>query len=219
MPDETKVEEKTTTLDDVLGAVTGVGKRVDALSNKVDSIDRRVTSLEKQPMLKTRVVHQERPAGTNGTGKVVQAQPAAKAAPKVVRREDPAAAGEDEAIKAGTWEKVVKTSQCYKIGITKTRARDAWKIKMYLRGQRRPATLVGFDGTQELIDFMQEVWPPISEGYFVEDKFAEEDTGKSDPPEFQYDDGVHFLVDWFRTAPNFRGHTYINVEGVYPLTE
>jgi hypothetical protein len=204
-----------TTLDDVLGAVKGVGQRVDKLTGKVDAIDKRVTVLEAQPQLKTRIVQQQ----GNGHGQAVQAAPVVAPAPQVVyvpaRPQDE---GEDEAIQAGIWEKVIKTSRCYKIGVTKTRNRDSWKLKLYMRGQRRPATLIGWDGTAELVEYMKEVWPEVSDETFDEGTFAAQDKGKDIPVEFQYD-GVHFLVDWFRTAPNWRGHTFINVEGVYPLAD
>lgn len=194
------------TLGDVLGAVKDVGGRVTALTNKVDSVERRVTALEKAPAMKPRVVQQQ-PAPTNGrqAPEVVYAQPQAQDE------------GEDEAIQAGNWEKVIRTSRCYKLGVTKTRIRDSWKLKLYMRGQRRPATVIGWDGTANLIEFMREVWPEISEDHFDEETFKEADEGKDIPVEFQFDN-VHFLVDWFRTAPNYRGHTFINVEGVYPLS-
>lgn len=200
---------KTTTLEDVLGFMQGMDRKLDNLTVRVEALDKRVTVLEAKPELKTRIVQQ----GGNGQG------PVARPAPKVVQRDpSPQDEGEDEAIQSGTWEKVIKTSRCYMVGVSKTLDRKHWKLKMYMRGYRRPATMVGFDGEAPLVEFMKEVWPEISLDTFDEQTFVDADQGKEVPPEFQYD-GMHFLVDWFRTAPNWRGHTFINVEGVYPLGE
>jgi hypothetical protein len=213
----TATKNKATSLDDVLGAVNGVGQRVDALSNKVDSIDRRVSSLEKQPALKTRVVHQP-----SGNGRV-------QSPPEVIKPVTPVQddEGEDEAIAAGTWEKSVKTSRCYRIDVTKVRSPQfayAWKLLLRLRGQRRPAVIIGWNGTDELIEMMREAWPAVNEDIFdealFEEKWAErrQADAMAPPPIVHSDDNVLFEVDWFRTAPNHRGHTFINVEGVYPVS-
>jgi hypothetical protein len=221
-----RTEAPEATLDDVLGAVQGVGKRVDALDNKVSSIDRRVTSLEKSPGLKTRIVHQVQ--GANGTAKAVQAEPPTARTPvrppADVRHDDE---GEDEAIASGNWEKVVKRSRCYRIDVTKVRSpqfADCWKLLLRMRGQRRPAVICGFDGTQELIEMMREVWPSVNEDIFDEALFEERwaERRQADPKApmpIVYSEDVLFEVDWFRTAPNYRGHTFINVEGLYPIIE
>lgn len=211
---------KVATLDEVLGAVKGVGRKVDGLARRVDVLDKRVTVLEAKPDLKTRVVQQTltpnpSPNGRGGTSPQVTSP----------QQEDE---GEEEALLSGTWEKVVKTSRCYRIDVTKVRSPQfayAWKLLLRLRGQRRPATIIGFNGTDELIDLMREVWPTVNEDIFDEAQFEEAWTErrKSDAmvpmPIIYSEENVHFLVDWFRTAPNYRGHTFINVEGVYPLED
>ena len=222
-PETTKT---TTSLDEVLGAVQGVGKRVDAMGNKLDSIDRRVTALEKAPSLKTRIVQQTQ--GNNGsTAQAIQAapQPTARTPvrpPADVRHDDE---GEDEAIAAGNWEKVVKRSRCYRIDVTKVRSpqfADCWKLLLRMRGQRRPAVIVGFEGTQELIEMMREVWPSVNEDIFDEAVFDERwaERRQADPKALMpiiYSEDALFEVDWFRTAPNWRGHTFINVESLFPI--
>lgn len=205
------------TLDDVLGAVNGVGQRVDALDNKVSSIDRRVMALERAPALKTRIVHQQ---GSNGNGQV-QPQPVQQAPVEVSDEEL-----EEEAIRSGIWEKVVHKSRCYRIDVSKVRSpqyADCWKLILRLRGERRPATLCSFDGLNQMIEMMREVWPAINEDIFDEALFEERwaEQRKVDPrapmPIIHSDDNVLFEVEWFKTAPNYRGHTFINVERVYPI--
>lgn len=207
--------KETTSLTDVLGAVNGVGRKVDGLAKRVDVIDQRVKVLEAKPDLKTRVVHQ------SGNGRVAPA-------PEVTRPVTPVQddEGEDEAIAAGTWEKSVKTSRCYRIDVTKVRSPQfayAWKLLLRLRGQRRPAVVIGWNGTDELIEMMREVWPTVNEDIFDEALFEEKwaERRQADamaPPPIVHSDDVLFEVDWFRTAPDYRGHTFINVEGVYPVS-
>lgn len=202
---------KTATLDDIMGAVRGVGRKVDTLTTRVDVLDQRVTSLETTPSLKTRIVHQAR----NGGGQVTQ--------PEVSDEEL-----EEEAIMSGGWEKVVKKARCYRIDVTKVRSpqfADCWKLIFRLRGERRPATLIGFDGLNELIEMVRDVWPQVNEDIFDEALFEEKWAArrKTDPkaplPIIYSEENVLFEVECFQTAPNYRGHTYINVERLYPLDD
>jgi hypothetical protein len=204
----TKQANKQATMDDVLAAVSGVGQKVDHLAGKVDALDKRVTVLEQKPALKPRVVHQVQKNGS-------APQPAAKPVPQPAVRQDDDD-GEDEAIRSGTWEKVIKQKPCNRVSITKTRNRDAWKLLLHMPGLRRPATFIGWDGHQEIVDFFSEVMPWLNDDYFDQAEWEAMDGGSGTPPVFHQQE-VNFLVDWFKTAPNGRGHTFVNVEAVYPV--
>lgn len=201
---------KEVTLADVMGAVRGVGDQVQVIRVKVDKLESRVDKLEQQgPQLKTRIVRSyESPA---------QPAPARPAPPQPAVRPDDDD-GEDEAIRNGVWEKVIKTKPCNKVSLTKTRKRDAWKLLLHMPGLRRPATFIAWDGPEQAIDFFCEVVPWLSLDYFDEDGWQAQDNGQGTAPIF-HQESVNFLVDWFKTAPNERGHTFVNVEAVYPLAE
>ncbi|MEM7034640.1 MAG: hypothetical protein AAF629_34180, partial [Chloroflexota bacterium] len=165
----------------------------------------RVTKLEDQgPILKTRI-----------SDSYITTKP--PAAPKPQRRIDDDT-GEDEAIAGGKWAKVVKTKPCNRLSITKTRKRDAWKVLLYMPGLRRPATFIGWDGADQIVDFFGEVAPWLTMDHFDETAWTEVDDGQGSAKILHSED-VNFLVDWFKTSPNTMGQTFVNIEAVYPLDE
>lgn len=213
---------KTNVNDRILEAIGQVGQKLDGLAAKVDGIDRRVTALEQPVTLKPRVV------ASNGNGHAL-ARPVSQPSPAPARGEATQGGatvrhrpddddGEDEAIRGGAWEKVVKTKPCNRISITKTRKRDAWKILLHMPGLRRPATFIAWDGPQDAVEFFAEVLPWLSLDYFDEDGWTAQDSGQGTAPIF-FQQEVNFLADWFKTAPNERGHTFVNVEAIYPIYE
>jgi hypothetical protein len=198
------------TLADVMGAVQGVGQEVKHIRVKVDKLEGRVDKLEAAgPVLKTRIVNsytKDEPA------KTLTARPA-----QLPRRDDDQ--GEDEAIAGGKWIKELKTKTCNKIGLTKTSKRDAWKLLLYMPGLRRPATFIAWDGVSDLLDFFAEVLPGLSMDHFDEEAWREVDNGgdRKTPILSWIEDFDPFVVEWFKTAPNGQGHTFINIEAVYPV--
>jgi hypothetical protein len=172
--------------------------RLDNAGRAVGSLIKRVEAIEKPPELKTRVVHQQ-----------AQTVPQAVGTPA-----SQADNGED-----------IKTSTCYRVDVTKVRSqnfRHCWKLLLRIRGYNRPVTMIGWNGPQELVEIMCEVWPTVSleifdEGTFTQ-KFAERlaEDPQAQPP-IVYSEDVHFAVEWFKTRPNIYGHTYIQAQRVYPI--
>lgn len=193
------------------------------INNRLDTLENRVVALEQSgPVLKTRLV------GFNGNG---QAAPAAnghaapgqplppRAVPRtaIIPRHDDDE-GEDDAIAAGSWAKVVKKNRCNRVSLTKTRNRDSWKLILSMPGRRRPATFIAWDGAEEALTMFSDVMPELSLENFDQGSWERKDRGGDRVPIIaQWD--ASFMVEWYQTAPNAQGKTFINVETVYPLYE
>jgi hypothetical protein len=193
------------TLTDVLTAVTGVGQKVDTLTHRVESLDRRVTTLEQKPALKPRVMQQ--------TGVEIRPTPASG---KVTV---------DQV--GGDAEKYFSPMLCTKLSVSKDRKRENWRIDLYLRGLRRPASLIEwqFDTLQEMIAFIQVGFPQFSPDHLDDERFIEldaeyqrlrDDTIK--PPRILYDEGIGFMVESMKTRRDMHGKTYINAVAIYPMS-
>jgi hypothetical protein len=198
---------KEATLTDVLSAVQGVSQKVEAVAGKVEALDRRVTSLE-QPALKPRSEtpirsSEKRPAPGGGR----------------VTIEDV----------GGDAEKYFAPMLCRKLAVTKDRKREDWRVDLFLKGLRRPASLIEwqFDTIEELIEFVQVGWPEFSADHFDERRFIELDAEYQQlrdekalppkPPRIIYGDGISFMVEAVKTRRDARGQTYINVVAIYPF--
>jgi hypothetical protein len=177
---------------------TKLNSRLDNAGKAVGSLIKRVEAIETKPDLKPRVVHQQSPQVPEGT-------PASQAVTDN---------GED-----------IKTSTCYRVDVTKVRSqnfRHCWKLLLRIRGYNRPVTMIGWNGPQELVDRMAEVWPSVSLDVFDEGLFTQRYAERlaEDPqaqPPIVYSVDLHFKVEWYKTRPNVYGHTYVQAERVYPI--
>lgn len=201
-------EQVLTLLQQIAQQMQEFNERLDNAGRVVATIGKRVEAMESKPALKPRVLPPTNGHGHNGNGQAQATPPTPPAA-----QASPGTAAPEE-----TWVRQVTRSRCNMVGITKTRTLEHWKLNMYLPGFRRPATLVAFNGYQEIISLMQEVWPEICEDKFDEGTFAAKNKGRVMPYEELYT-GVLFEVDWYRSKPNANGKTYVNVEGVIPIIE
>ena len=193
------------------------------INNRLDTLETRVVALEQAgPVLKTRLV------GFNGngnapaqTGHVAPSQPVAPRAVQrtaIIPRHDDDE-GEDEAIEAGSWAKVIKKNRCNRVSLTKTRKRDCWKLILSLPGRSRPATFIGWDGPEQIMTMFADVMPELSLDDFDNAAWAKKDEGQERPPLLNQWD-TSFMVEWYQTAPiGHNGATFITVETVYPLYE
>lgn len=196
---------KEATLTDVLAAVQGVSQKVETVASKVEALDRRVTSLEK-PALKPRSetpvrASEKRPAAGGGRVTVEQA--------------------------GGDAEKYFAPMLCAKLSVSKDRRRENWRVDLFLKGLRRPASLIEwqFDTLGELIEFVQVGWPEFSADHLDEERFIELDAeyqrlkdDKIKPPRIIYDQGLSFMVEAAKTRRDANGKTYINAVAIYPFS-
>jgi hypothetical protein len=178
-----------------------INSRLDNAGKAVGSLIKRVEAIEKPPELKTRVVHQQ--------AQTVPQAPAGTPASQQV-----ADNGEN-----------IKTSTCYRVDVTKVRSqnfRHCWKLLLRIRGYNRPVTIIGWNGPQELVEMMAEVWPSVTLDVFDEGLFTQRYAERlaEDPqaqPPIIYSVDLHFKVEWFKTRPNVYGHTYVQANRVYPI--
>lgn len=106
---------------------------------------------------------------------------------------------------SGEWQKALARATCAEVGISKTRSLNKWKILFYLRGVRKPAALYGHNGHADLIRFMSEVWPEITDDHFSEEQFNHENKIVRDlTPSATYTARYTvspFLVDYYDGPP------------------
>lgn len=196
------------------------------INTRLDTLENRVVALEQTgPVLKTRLV------GFNGNGNVSVAPQSSGHAPAlapippravprtaIIPRHDDDE-GEDDAIAAGSWAKVIKKNRCNRVSLTKTRKRDCWKLILSLPGRSRPATFIGWDGPEQILMMFADVMPELSLDDFDNAAWAKKDKGQERPPLLNQWD-TSFMVEWYQTAPiGHNGATFITVETVYPLYE
>ena len=173
--------QKEATLNDVLLAI----KKVDT---KVDNLDQRLT-----------VVEAKAKSVVRPKAKVIQ--PAAAAQSVVKPAVQPIQSEIDD------WVPTITKSRCNKIKIIKTRNGDYPKLLLYMPGNRRAASFIGWDGEQEILDFFSETCPWLSLDHFID-------------KELQFDDFEQFWVQWYKTKPVPRGGrmvTFINIESVQKI--
>lgn len=205
-------QETIETTDDVLSALAQlsqqmgqmnqtVNQRLDKAGKVIGAIGKRIAALEAKPDLKPRVV-----------------QPPTPQPPAPSSMPDQAPMMEPEEFE--TYE-----ATCYRIDVTKVRSpnfKHCWKLLLRIRGYNRPVTIVGWNGPAELVEMMADVWPNVSLDIFDEagfdQKYAERlaEDSQANPP-IIYSQDVHFKVEWYRTQPNYRGHTYVKALRVYPI--
>ncbi|MCB0207684.1 MAG: hypothetical protein KDJ52_00050 [Anaerolineae bacterium] len=199
----------TTTQDQILDAITGVGRKVDTLSDQVQKIDKRVTALEQKPALKTRVVTTPPPTSVE-----VRPQPA------------PGKVTVDQA--GGDAEKYFQPMLCTKLAVSKDRKRENWRVDLYLQGLRRPASVIEwqFDALVEMVEFIQIGWPQFSMDHLDESWFIEADAeyrqlqdDKIKPPRKFYNEGLGFMVEAMKSRRDAHNKTYINAVAIYPFAE
>lgn len=219
----------TQTTTDLKQLITGGFAQI---NTRLDTLETRVVALEQAgPVLKTRLVgfngngngHNQAtplPVGGVGGGRVAGSEVKPRAVPRetIVPRHDDDT-GEDDAIAAGSWAKIIKKNRCNRVSLTKTRKRDCWKLILSLPGRSRPATFIGWDGPEQILMMFADVMPELSLDDFDNAAWAKKDKGQERPPLLtQWD--VNFMVEWYQTAPaGHNGATFITVETVYPLYE
>lgn len=201
------------------------------INNRLDTLENRVVALEQSgPVLKTRLVGfngngNGNPPLSGGEGSGVRVAPALapippRAVPRtaIIPRHDDDE-GEDDAIAAGSWAKVIKKNRCNRVSLTKTRKRDCWKLILSLPGRSRPATFIGWDGPEQILTMFADVMPELSLDDFDSVAWAKKDKGQERPPLLNQWD-TSFMVEWYQTTPTgHNGATFITVETVYPLYE
>lgn len=201
------------------------------INSRLDTLETRVVALEQSgPTLKTRLVGfngngngQLTNAGPYGNGNISSPAPApipprAVQRTAIIPRHDDDE-GEDEAIEAGSWAKIIKKNRCNRVSLTKTRKRDCWKLILSLPGRSRPATFIGWDGPEQILTMFADVMPELSLDDFDNAAWAKKDKGQERPPLLNQWD-TSFMVEWYQTAPaGHNGATFITVETVYPLYE
>ena len=131
-----------------------------------------------------------------------------------------------QTVPEGEWQKTLQRATCAEVGVSKTRSLNKWKINFHMYGERKPASVYGHGGYNDLMRFMAEVWPELSPDHFSEEQFNHENKKVRDATpdrtyEARYTLSRPFVVEWYDGPPvkmsDGRMMVFRYAERVYPI--